>query len=213
MLDAKKNPLLISILDAVDTLKNMEAQNKLPVDAIKNCRGLLTMLTTKVGFGVSVTQGYGLLIARLPNSPSGWSAPLPIKVDGFSVGAVMGYNEQHTLISLATDNDIQAFLKDKRAMKIGLDFGVNMGDKVDKNAVLNTQTAQTDAASGVKTRIYTLSKGMMVDVSMQGTSVEPDVEDIANCYGQHVTPGDILTGKVSAPREATLLYNQLKAWL
>lgn len=49
MLDAKKNPLLISILDAVDTLKNMEAQNKLPVDAIKNCRGLLTMLTNKVG--------------------------------------------------------------------------------------------------------------------------------------------------------------------
>ncbi len=53
----------------------------------------------------------------------------------------------------------------------------------------------------------------MLDVSMQGTSVEPDIEDIANCYGQHVTPGDILTGKVSAPREATLLYNQLKLYM
>lgn len=39
------------------------------------------------------------------------SAPLPIKVDGFSVGAVMGYTEQHTVICLATDSDIQAFLK------------------------------------------------------------------------------------------------------
>ncbi|PNH07494.1 hypothetical protein TSOC_006037 [Tetrabaena socialis] len=54
------------------------------------------------------------------------------------------------------------------------------------------------------------SGGVMLDVSMQGTSVEPDAEDIANCYGQHVTPGDILTGKVSAPREAALLYNMLK---
>ncbi|GFR42176.1 hypothetical protein Agub_g2916 [Astrephomene gubernaculifera] len=209
-LDAKKNPLLISILDAVDTLKNMEAQGKLPHDAITNAKGLLTMMTNKVGFGVSVTQGYGLVVARLPNSPNGWSAPLPIKVDGFSVGAVMGYSEQHTIISLATDADIQAFLKDKRAMKIGLDFGLNLGDKVDKSAALNTQTGQTDASSGLKTRIFTISKGVMLDVSMQGTSVEPDTEDMANCYGQQVSPGDILTGRVSPPREATLLYNMLK---
>ncbi|KAG2489849.1 hypothetical protein HYH03_011652 [Edaphochlamys debaryana] len=208
-LDAKKNPLLISILDAVDTLKNMQASGKLPQDAISTSKGLLTMMTNKVGFGVSVTQGYGLVVARLPNSPTGWSAPLPIKVDGFSVGAVMGYSEQHTVISLATDNDIQAFLKDKRAMKIGMDFGLNLGDKVDKSAAVNTQTGQT-SDSGAKTRCFTIAKGMMVDVSMQGTSVEPDVEDMANCYGQHVTPGDILTGKVSAPREAMLLYNMLK---
>ena len=53
-------------------------------------------------------------------------------------------------------------------------------------------------------------RGVLLDVSMQGTSVEPDTEDISACYGQHVTPADILTGKVSAPREATLLYNQIK---
>lgn len=47
-LDAKKNPLLISILDAVDTLKNMETQGKLPHDAIYNSKGLLTMMTNKV---------------------------------------------------------------------------------------------------------------------------------------------------------------------
>jgi hypothetical protein len=34
----------------------------------------------------------------------------------------------------------------------------------------------------------------MVDVSLAGTSVEPDAEDMAACYGQQVTPGDILTG-------------------
>lgn len=210
-LDAKRNPLLISILDAVETLKQMTTQGKLPPDAIAQAQGLLTMNTSKVGFGVSMTQGYGLVVTRLPHSPTGWSAPLPIKVDGFSVGAVMGFSEQHTVICLATDADIQAFLKDKRAMKIGLDFGLNLGDKVDKSAAVNTQTGQTDQASGVKTRSFTISKGVLLDVSMQGTSVEPDTEDMAACYGQHVTPADILTGKVSAPREATLLYNQIKA--
>lgn len=44
-------------------------------------------------------------------APNNRSAPLPIKVDGFSVGAVMGFSEQHTVITLATDADIQAFTR------------------------------------------------------------------------------------------------------
>ena len=63
----------------------------------------------QVGFGISITQGYGLVIARAPHRPSGWSAPLPIKVDGFSVGAVIGYNTQDSLICLANDDDINSF--------------------------------------------------------------------------------------------------------
>ncbi len=39
------------------------------------------------------------------------SAPLPLKVDGFSMGAVMGYSEQHTALLLSSDDDIQGFLK------------------------------------------------------------------------------------------------------
>lgn len=54
-------------------------------------------------------------------------------------------------------------------MKIGLDFGVSMGDKVDKNAAVNTQTAQTDAASGAKTRIYTLSKWVCASTCLKAT--------------------------------------------
>jgi hypothetical protein len=47
-LDAKRNPLLISILDAVDTLKQMTTSGKLPPDAIAQAQGLLTMNTSKV---------------------------------------------------------------------------------------------------------------------------------------------------------------------
>lgn len=43
-------------------------------------------------------------------------------------------------------------------MKIGLDFGLNLGGKVDKSAALNTQTGQTDSSSGLKTRCFTISK-------------------------------------------------------
>lgn len=47
-LDAKRNPLLISILDAVETLKSMTASGKLPRDEVARSKGLLTMMTNKV---------------------------------------------------------------------------------------------------------------------------------------------------------------------
>jgi hypothetical protein len=39
------------------------------------------------------------------------SAPLPLKVDGFSMGAVMGYSEQHTCMLLCNDEEVQNFCK------------------------------------------------------------------------------------------------------
>lgn len=42
-------------------------------------------------------------------------------------------------------------------MKIGMDFGLSLGDKVDKSAAVNTQTGQT-SDSGSKTRSFTISK-------------------------------------------------------
>lgn len=38
------------------------------------------------------------------------SAPLPLKVDGCSVGAVMGYSEQKTLLLLTSEEEISVFL-------------------------------------------------------------------------------------------------------
>jgi lipid-binding SYLF domain-containing protein len=38
------------------------------------------------------------------------SAPLPLKVDGCSVGAVMGYSEQKTLLLLTNEEEINVFL-------------------------------------------------------------------------------------------------------
>lgn len=209
MLDVHKNPLLISILDGVDTLKTMVDNGDIPAIYLQHAKGLLIMKTDKIGFGLSITQGYGLVIARSANRPSGWSAPLPVKVDGFSVGAVMGFSEQHTIICLATEEEITNFKQDKRAMKVGLEMALNLKDMLNKDLAVDTQDLQM-GESGLKTKAFTISKGVMMDMSLKGTSVETDVEDIVNCYGSQVTPADILNGSVSPPREATLLYNAIK---
>lgn len=48
MLDVHKNPLLISILDGVDTLKTMQETNTVPYAYLQNAKGLLIMKTDKV---------------------------------------------------------------------------------------------------------------------------------------------------------------------
>ncbi|MEW5315718.1 MAG: hypothetical protein WDW38_007126 [Sanguina aurantia] len=263
LLDLKKNPLLISILEGCDTLKQMMAENKIPMESLSTAKGLLLMKTDKIGFGISITQGYGLVVARLPGTTYGWggresectqraSSPEGGKGAGESARADSASGQRvmegpgahattrrrttppvsnrvvrcrawppaslitastasrQTLICLATDKDIQAFTADKRAYKIGLDFGINLGDQVNESAALNTQTGQTCDVTGVKTKVFTLSKGYLVDVSMQGTSVEPDKDDIKAAYGPDVTPSDVLGGRIPAPREAKLLYKQLR---
>lgn len=139
----KSNPLLASIVDGVETLRALVARGDLKAEDVAAARAIIVMRTDKIGFGISVTQGYGLLLARTdtnkgggagggavsgggggghqqqeaatasssspPSSP--WSAPLPLKVDGFSLGAVAGYSEQRSVVLLGSDDDVAVFLK------------------------------------------------------------------------------------------------------
>lgn len=118
-LSLRKNPLLVSIVDGVETLRALLDRGQLKPDDVAGARALIVMRTDKIGFGISVTQGYGLLVARRPpggagagtGGGGGWSAPLPLKVDGFSLGAVAGYSEQRSVILLGSDDDVAVFLR------------------------------------------------------------------------------------------------------
>lgn len=48
-------------------------------------------------------------VSTLPTHPR--SAPLPLKVDGFSMGAVMGYSEQKSVVVLGSEEEAGIFLK------------------------------------------------------------------------------------------------------
>ncbi|KAF8056019.1 cry [Scenedesmus sp. PABB004] len=206
-LSLKHNPLLVSIMDGCETLKALQAKTKLTPEHIAGAKGLVLLRTDKIGFGISVTQGYGLVLLRAPNAPSGWSAPLPLKVDGFSMGAVVGYSEQHTLLLLTSNEEVAGFANDKRTMRVGLDLGLAVGKKLNESKALHAgQLKKEERAAGDKA--FTVSKGYIVDVSLKGTSVEPDSDDMAAAYGEGTTPAD---GRVKPPRQAALLYNALAA--
>jgi hypothetical protein len=95
-LSLQKNPLFVSIVDGCETLKALVEKGKITPEIIAGCKGLILMRTDKVfmhafsaamlnriccqqsycvlqiGFGISVTQGYGLVLLRQLNSSSGW---------------------------------------------------------------------------------------------------------------------------------------------
>lgn len=48
MLDVHKNPLLISILDGVETLRTMASKGEIPAEYLQSAKGLLIMKTDKV---------------------------------------------------------------------------------------------------------------------------------------------------------------------
>lgn len=54
-------------------------------------------------------------------------------------------------------------------------------------------------------------RGFIVDVSLKGTSLEHDVDDMEAAYGEGTAPADVLTGGARPPRQAQLLYNALAA--
>ncbi len=48
--------------------------------------------------------------------------------------------------------------QDKRAMKIGLDFGLNVGKKLNQNASVDAKSMQKKDEEGGRTRAFTVSK-------------------------------------------------------
>jgi hypothetical protein len=58
MLDVHKNPLLVSILDGVDTLKTMYTNGDIPAVYLQNAKGLLIMKTDKVRACVGLVATY-----------------------------------------------------------------------------------------------------------------------------------------------------------
>lgn len=51
-----------------------------------------------------------------------------------------------------------ACAQDKRSLKMGLDFGLNLGKKVNHNASVDPQTAKKAAGGEARARAFTTSK-------------------------------------------------------
>ncbi|KAK9837202.1 hypothetical protein WJX84_007734 [Apatococcus fuscideae] len=78
----------------------------------------------------------------------------------------------------------------------------------------NDYSATKTTQEGMLTRSEVLSAtkssgGFAIDASFSGGSVSSDQKTNASCYGQGVTPQQILSGEVEPPPEMNHLYQKL----
>lgn len=82
--------------EVLETMLPAEGQipdDRLPRSELAKCEGLIFTSVWKAGIGVGFESGHGLLISKLPSSPTGWSAPLLLGVAAGTLGATLGVSK------------------------------------------------------------------------------------------------------------------------
>jgi lipid-binding SYLF domain-containing protein len=178
----------------------------IPLDLLRNAKGLCFLTVVKAGFVISGRVGTGLVIARRPDGS--WSPPSAIGTVGVGWGALIGGDITDYLLVLNTDGAVRSFggTGTSGTVNLGAELGVAMGP-VGRSATGNVQASD----EGVHpVYAYAHSKGLFVGMSFEGSVVtsRPDVN--AKFYGRPLEPVHILfDSTVPQPRAAEPLYEAL----
>jgi len=178
----------------------------IPLDLLRNAKGLCFLTVVKAGFVISGRVGTGLVIARRPDGS--WSPPTAIGTVGVGWGALIGGDITDYLLVLNTDGAVRSFggTGTSGTVNLGAELGVAMGP-VGRSATGNVQASD----EGVHpVYAYAHSKGLFVGMSFEGSVVtsRPDVN--AKFYGRPLEPAHILfDATVPQPRAAEPLYEAL----
>jgi len=154
----------------------------------------------KFAFVFGGNFGRGVAICR---TPTGWSAPMFIAVEGGSVGYQIGGSSTDIIMLFMNDHALQSLLGDK--FKLGGDASVAAGP-VGRDAA-----ADTDIRLKAEILTYSRSHGIFAGVSLEGTVVQADKSGDHAMYGGSTTRRQILDGRVSVPGSAQALVRELDA--
>ncbi len=152
----------------------------------------------KLAFIFGENYGKGVATCRTAH---GWSAPMFVALGGGSVGFQIGGSITDVVMLFMNDHALQSLMSDK--FKIGGDATVAAGP-VGRNAA-----AGTDLKLNAEILSYSRSKGAFAGVSLDGAVMQADKSGDKAMYGPDVTRRQILDGKVTDPRPARRLAEEL----
>jgi len=142
----------------------------------------------KGGFIVGARYGKGVATCR---TPSGWSAPAPIRITGGSWGLQIGGEAVDLVMLVMNDNGMEHLLSSK--FKLGAEGSVAAGP------VGRQAEANTDWKMRSEVLSYSRSRGVFAGLELNGAVVKQDDDDTRLLYGKEVSFKDILTGRVPPP--------------
>ncbi len=181
----------------------MSAPDKgIPHDILSRaqCIGIVPNLK-RAGFIVGAKYGKGVLVCRTDH---GWSAPSIIRIEGGSVGFQIGAGETDVVLVVQNRTGENHLMEDK--FTVGGDASA-MAGPVGRDA-----QAETDAMMHAEILSYSRARGLFAGISLEGSTLRPDRDDIAALYGSNVTVHDVLEGRTPRPAEARPLYSAIESY-
>ena len=172
-------------------------EKSIPPEVLRNAKGVAIMTVIKAGFIVSGRGGSGVVVAR---TGKGWSGPSAIGTGGAGFGFQIGAEQTEFVFVLNTHEAVKAFSQGGN---------VQFGGNISAAAGPVGRTVETGVTPVAAVYAYSRSQGLFGGVSLEGTVIETRNERNAEYYGQSVTPGQILSGKVKAPAGARKLQKAL----
>jgi lipid-binding SYLF domain-containing protein len=145
----------------------------------------------KGAFLIGAQYGQGVATCR---TPRGWSAPVFVKLSGGSFGWQIGGQSTDLVLVAMNQRGLQDMLKNK--FKIGGDAAASAGP-VGRNA-----QAGTDWKLNAEFLTYSRSKGLFAGISLDGTVLDDNSDDMKLQYGSDLPFRQVLSGAVPVPPNA-----------
>ena len=145
----------------------------------------------KGAFVVGAQYGQGVATCR---TPRGWSAPVFVRLSGGSFGWQIGGQATDLVLVAMNQQGLQAMLKNK--FKLGADAAASAGP-VGRNA-----QAGTDWKLNAQFLTYSRSKGLFAGLSLDGTVLEQNKDDMMAEYNSAIPFDTVLRGSTPVPANA-----------
>lgn len=145
----------------------------------------------KGAFIVGAQYGKGVATCR---TGRGWSAPVFVRLEGGSFGWQIGGQSTDLVLIAMNDRGLQDMLKNK--FKLGADAAASAGP-VGRNA-----QAGTDWKLSAEFLTYSRSKGLFAGLSLDGTVLSKDSDDMRDFYGSDLPFEQVLKGNQPTPPSA-----------
>jgi lipid-binding SYLF domain-containing protein len=183
--------------DAIEIIKEISLipENRIPPSLLSNAQAIAIIPgVIKIGFIIGGNYGTGVISVR--DKSGNWTNPVFITLTGGSIGFQIGVQSTDIILVFKSIRNVYDITAGN--FTLGADASVAVGP------VGRQATASTDVAFDAEIYSYSRSRGLFAGVSVQGSSIKIDYDDIAGFYGNtHIGAKDIFEiSDLSAPPEA-----------
>jgi len=185
----------ISVLREMSSAEDSEAFGAL----LKKAKGVAIFPSIiKIGWGIGGQYGKGIILRK--DSKTGiWYGPAFVKIKSLSIGPQIGIQSIALVLVIFNERGLEGFMEDN--LTLGGSVSIAAGP------LGRSLSADTDYKFKASIYSYSISKGVYIGASFQGSTIEEDEPANKEFYGKSIFNKTILETKIPInPEVLNLLF-------